>query len=98
MGPVARALAISSRLVRGHFILIGRSNEFALRIHNKGFARAIALQPEKLSINALITRLRQADPPVVGRVQDNKLLIDPRTLDDNEEESLIKALQQAINA
>ena len=32
----------------------------------------------------LAARLRTADPPVVGRIQDGRLLLDPRTLADDE--------------
>ena len=34
--------------------------------------------------DALAARLRAADPPVVGRIQDGRLLLDPRTLADDE--------------
>jgi L-seryl-tRNA(Ser) seleniumtransferase len=33
---------------------------------------------------ALAAKLRAADPPVVGRIQDGRLLLDPRTLADDE--------------
>ena len=57
---------------------------------------AIALQPKEISINTLVRRLRETDPAVVGRVQDNRLLIDPRTLDSSEDKALTRALQQAF--
>ena len=40
----------------------------------------------------LAARLRTADPPVVGRIQDGRLLLDPRTLADEEIELVRAAL------
>ena len=40
----------------------------------------------------LAARLRTADPPVVGRIQDGRLLLDPRTLADDEIELVRAAL------
>jgi L-seryl-tRNA(Ser) seleniumtransferase len=41
---------------------------------------------------ALAARLRAADPPVVGRIQDGRLLLDPRTLAEDEIELVRAAL------
>ena len=40
----------------------------------------------------LAARLRAADPPVIGRIQDGRLLLDPRTLADDEVELVAAAL------
>jgi len=56
----------------------------------------IALQPKDISLNELTTRLRRCDPPVIGRIQDEQFLIDPRTLNNDDEEHLIKALKQVF--
>ncbi len=58
----------------------------------------ISVIPMDISLNTLISRLRQCDPAVVGRVQDHRLLIDPRTLKVNDEEHLKAGLQRALNA
>ncbi len=57
---------------------------------------ALAVVPKKISVNELITRLRRCEPPVVGRVQDNRFLIDPRTLGFEEDELLLAALQRVL--
>ena len=54
----------------------------------------IALAPKQISLNKLTTRLRSCEPAVLGRIQDNRFLIDPRTLNQNDEDLLLKALQQ----
>ena len=41
----------------------------------------------------LAARLRGADPPVIGRVADGRLLLDPRTLDDDEVERVAEAVR-----
>jgi L-seryl-tRNA(Ser) seleniumtransferase len=43
----------------------------------------------------LAARLRAADPPVVGRIADGRLLLDPRTLDDDEVELVASAVRAA---
>jgi L-seryl-tRNA(Ser) seleniumtransferase len=40
---------------------------------------AVQGHPEELA-----ARLRANDPPIVGRIQDGRLLLDPRTLADDE--------------
>jgi L-seryl-tRNA(Ser) seleniumtransferase len=40
-------------------------------------------------------RLRAADPPVIGRIQDDRLLLDPRTLTDDEIDLVARAVSAA---
>lgn len=60
--------------------------------------RAIAVTPAHSSAQALADRLRFTDPPVLGRLQDDRLLLDPRTLLPGEEELLAAALGQALSS
>jgi L-seryl-tRNA(Ser) seleniumtransferase len=53
----------------------------------------IALTPKRLSLNEMTTRLRSCEPPVVGRIQEDRFLIDPRTLRAADEELLLDALK-----
>jgi L-seryl-tRNA(Ser) seleniumtransferase len=57
---------------------------------------AIAVTPLRLSLQQLTERLRLGNPPVIGRVQDDRLLLDPRTLLPGEEGLLAAALQQGL--
>ncbi|MDH3998503.1 MAG: L-seryl-tRNA(Sec) selenium transferase [Desulfuromonadales bacterium] len=59
--------------------------------------RVIALKPDTLSLNQLTTRLRNCEPAVIGRVQDDRLLIDPRTLEPAEEAQLLSAIKAAFS-
>ena len=46
----------------------------------------------------LAARLRAGDPPVIGRIQDGRLLLDPRTLDDDEVDAVVAAAAVALAA
>ena len=48
--------------------------------------------------DALAARLRAADPPVVGRIQDGRLLLDPRTLTEEEIEVVAAAVRSALSS
>ncbi len=45
----------------------------------------------------LAARLRRADNPVVGRIQDDRLLLDPRTVLPTQEQSLIQTLTEVYS-
>jgi L-seryl-tRNA(Ser) seleniumtransferase len=60
-----------------------------------GFAVAVA--PQHLSVDALAARLRTGTPPVVGRIQEGRLLLNPRTIARGEEEDLLRAVASAFS-
>ena len=45
----------------------------------------ITIENAKLSANAIAKKFRQADPPIIGRIQDEKFLLDLRTIFDAED-------------
>ena len=45
--------------------------------------------------DAMADALRQADPPVIGRIEDDKLVLDLRTIMAEEEDALVKAVRLA---
>lgn len=47
-----------------------------------------AVDPGAVGLDELASRLRAADPPVIGRAREGWLLLDPRTLSDDEEARL----------
>ncbi|WP_432823690.1 L-seryl-tRNA(Sec) selenium transferase [Trichloromonas sp.] len=53
---------------------------------------AVALAPRDLSVDALAVALRESRPPVASRCQDNRLLLNLRTVLPAEEEALLLAL------
>jgi L-seryl-tRNA(Ser) seleniumtransferase len=60
-------------------------------------SKVIRLRAEGKSAAALAAALREAEPPVVPRVQDDWVILDPRTvLDKREEKWIIAAVASAI--
>jgi L-seryl-tRNA(Ser) seleniumtransferase len=58
---------------------------------------ALAVTAAGLSADALAARLRTGDPPVVGRIREDRLLLNPRTLSRDEEKDLIRAVSAALS-
>lgn len=56
----------------------------------------IALTPHTISEAEFATRLRAGTPAVVGRVQDEKLLLDLRTVFARQEDDLVEVVRQAV--
>ena len=53
---------------------------------------AVAIDPGPAGAAAFTAALRAGDPPLVGRIQDDRLLLDPRTLDDAEVDLAAQAI------
>ncbi|TAK32819.1 MAG: L-seryl-tRNA(Sec) selenium transferase [Chloroflexota bacterium] len=49
-----------------------------------------------LTVNELSSRLRQQSPAVVGRIERDQLLLDPRTVAEDEDEALLQSVQRAL--
>jgi L-seryl-tRNA(Ser) seleniumtransferase len=58
--------------------------------------RALAL--EVSSPDALAAHLRAADPPIVARIEDDRLLLDPRTVLPEQDSMLIEVVRAALTA
>jgi len=56
---------------------------------------AVALDPGPAGADALAAALRAGDPPLVGRIQDGRLLLDPRTLTDEEADVAARVVRAA---
>ena len=50
-----------------------------------------------IGAEAVARRLRAGTPPVIGRIRDDRVLLDPRTVDPGEEEALIAAVREAVH-
>jgi len=48
--------------------------------------------------DALAARLRRGDPPVVARIEEDRVVLDPRTVMPGEDEALVRAVRAAIMA
>ncbi len=56
----------------------------------------VALSYSGISPTTVAEKLRRGDPPIVVRLQDDEVLIDPRTLFPGDDELLIKALERVM--
>jgi L-seryl-tRNA(Ser) seleniumtransferase len=57
--------------------------------------RLLGLHPS--SPDRFLARLRQAEPPVIARLQDERILLDPRTVLPEQEPELIAGLKSALS-
>lgn len=46
--------------------------------------------------NAFTSHLRKADPPIIARIEDDRVVLDPRTILVEQEEDLLKALTELL--
>jgi len=56
----------------------------------------VAIRPERISAELLARRLRQYGTPIFTRIQNDQVLIDPRTLLSGEDKIVIKALFEIL--
>jgi L-seryl-tRNA(Ser) seleniumtransferase len=56
---------------------------------------AVRLGRAGTDVESLSSRLRDADPPVVGRVHEGRLWLDSRTLLPGDEEVVVRAVKEA---
>jgi L-seryl-tRNA(Ser) seleniumtransferase len=58
----------------------------------------VVLEPMGIPAQELDRRLREGETPVVGRISDDRLVVDLRTIPPPEEPALLRAVQQAYGA
>jgi L-seryl-tRNA(Ser) seleniumtransferase len=47
--------------------------------------------------DARLARLRRCDPPVIGRIDEDRVLLDPRTVMEGEDDLVVAAIRAALN-
>jgi len=55
---------------------------------------AVAIEPEGISVNELAAKLRQAEPSLLGRVNNDQLLIDLRTVQPGQDIELVQLMEK----
>jgi L-seryl-tRNA(Ser) seleniumtransferase len=60
------------------------------------FTAVIAVSPRNISAGELQAALRRGEPAVMGRVQEDRLILDIRTISDSEFQLLAEAVAQAL--
>jgi L-seryl-tRNA(Ser) seleniumtransferase len=56
----------------------------------------VAITPQKISVDVLAKRLRLSEPPVFARIQNDQVLLDPRTLRPGDDEIVVEAVAAAL--
>jgi L-seryl-tRNA(Ser) seleniumtransferase len=59
--------------------------------------RLVSVTSQNMTPDELAARLRRREPPVFARIQEGRVLLDPRTLLEGEEEIVIEALLATLN-
>jgi L-seryl-tRNA(Ser) seleniumtransferase len=59
---------------------------------------AVSLRHSTLQAQMLLHTLRQLDPPVIGRVSDDAVLLDLRTVEPEFDAALVSLLRRAVGA
>ncbi len=57
----------------------------------------VELRTDTLKADSLVERLREAEPPVVARIANDRVVLDPRTILPGQEEAVVRAIARAIN-
>jgi len=57
----------------------------------------VGIVPRSISVETLSEKLRHSQPPVVSRIQDERLILNPRTLHESEESFLLETVTRALN-
>jgi L-seryl-tRNA(Ser) seleniumtransferase len=58
----------------------------------------VRLNPRQLTPDALSARLRSSAPPIIARIADDRVVLDPRTIFPDELESVARAVRAALDA
>jgi L-seryl-tRNA(Ser) seleniumtransferase len=61
-------------------------------------SHALALQHPQLDASALLAALRQFDPPIIGRIEEDRVLLDLRTVEPEFDQLLISVLNQPLQS
>ncbi len=56
----------------------------------------VTLEPKRMSVERLASRLRDTDPALIGRVQELKMLLDPRTLQEDDFAQVVRVVHEVL--
>jgi L-seryl-tRNA(Ser) seleniumtransferase len=94
----ARARRLARLIGEGAAVIDGRSTIGGGSLPEESLPTKLVALPAAsgAALEALAQRLRRGDPPVVGRIEDNRLLLDPRTVPSRDDATLVRAVKAAL--
>jgi len=60
--------------------------------------RCVRLAPETLSVSSLEKQMRLSTPAIIGRIEDNRYILDPRTIQDGQEDIIALTLSRILDS
>jgi len=58
--------------------------------------RCVTIQPENMSVSKLEINMRLATPAIIGRIENNQYILDPRTIQDGQEAIISSTLAKIL--
>lgn len=58
----------------------------------------LALPQTRTPVTDLSRRLRESDPPTMGRIEDDRILLDPRTVQESEDADLVATVSKCLHS
>jgi L-seryl-tRNA(Ser) seleniumtransferase len=108
--PVWRAIALAPEAIaaraRGWLAALGAAGEGCAVLPGRsavggGSLPEVTLPTHVLALpagepDALLARLRAGDPPVIGRIEDDRVVLDPRTVMPWEDDVVVRRVREAL--
>jgi L-seryl-tRNA(Ser) seleniumtransferase len=93
-----RATRLATAIGRGATVVGGRSMVGGGSLPGESLPTHVVAvpAPSGLNVDELGRRLRTGEPPVVGRIEESRLLLDPRTIDPHDDAKVRTALLDAL--
>ena len=57
----------------------------------------VAITPLTMTVNQLEQKMRESDPPIIARISNEQILMDPRTIDEGEANLVLKSLRSIFH-
>jgi L-seryl-tRNA(Ser) seleniumtransferase len=57
----------------------------------------VQLKADKPKADSVVERLRTNDPPIIARIEDNHVVLDPRTILPGQEETVVRGIRAALD-
>jgi len=58
--------------------------------------RCVTIRPKNMSVSSLEVKMRLSTPPIIGRIEDNTYILDPRTIQDGQETIISSTLAKIL--